>query len=159
MVVGGILITIWTWSERRTEAGAGVATIEAIPILGDIVRIGEDVHEIRKESREIKNINDEIGAIERQRDLVIDKAAQRTAIRAYASIASQIKVEYPGGINYEAIREALRLYMDRIKTVWRLNSVLDPKELYEMEKRAYRELQEALEHAANPKRPRQGPLT
>ena len=58
----------------------------------------------------------------------------RAAIRAYASIASQIKVEYPGGINYEAIREALRLYMDRIKTVWCLNSVLDPKELYEMEK-------------------------
>ena len=62
--------------ERAARRGRrGVATIEAIPILGDIVRIGEDVHEIRKESREIKNINDEIGAIERQRYLVIDKAA------------------------------------------------------------------------------------
>ncbi len=43
MFVGGILITVWTWNERRAEAGVGVATLEAIPVLGDIVKIGEDV--------------------------------------------------------------------------------------------------------------------
>jgi len=104
----GAVVTIYQWEQRRSEAGVVRATVEAVPVLGDVVQITSNVVEIRRLAAETTAIYDGININQHVQNR--QTFCRHEAVDKYNEIANGIRVKRPEYINIEKISAALQQY-------------------------------------------------
>ena len=151
VVVGGFIVGAIQWKARAAEAGAVRATVEATPVLGDIVILHDQYREIQKALAETEAAYSQIEQILRDGDASRQSWCRRHTVNTYYEIANQIDITRPEYIDLNAIGNAVRLFNDKLNSVMVLlgNGDITVQQARQRLKQLEAELRQNLIDAAN----------